>query len=104
MRNGSKDTLHFRDLVSGALLKSVVDRAKDTAIRRAIAEPSVLHGLSLDDLREAIDAEYKENEIFPKSDVMEDWLKLIDVEPESVANVRPVQTGKGEAFARKQIV
>ena len=104
MRNGSKDTLHFRDLVSGALLKSVVDRAKDTAIRRAIAEPSVPHGLSLDDLREAIDAEYKENEIFPKSDVMEDWLKLIDVEPESVANVRPVQTGKGEAFARKQIV
>jgi proteasome-associated ATPase len=103
MKNGSTETLHFNDLVSGALLKSVVDRAKDTAIRRAIDEPSKLHGLSAADIRQAIDDEYLENEIFPKSDVMEDWLKLIDLEPEAVANVRPTGTNRGEAFARRQI-
>src|SRR6185437_2153678 len=39
-RNGSGETLYWRDLVSGALLKSIVDRAKDYAIKRAIAAGS----------------------------------------------------------------
>lgn len=104
MRNGSSETLHWRDLVTGALIKSVVDRAKDTAIRRAIAEPGVEHGISLDDLRDAIDCEYRENEIFPKSDVMEDWLKLIDLEPESVAAVKPIRPSKGDEFVRKNVI
>ena len=55
-------------------------------------------------MREAIDAEYAENEIFPKSDVMEDWLKLIDVEPESVASVKPVGPNKGLDYVRKNII
>lgn len=104
MRNGSSDTLYYPDLVSGALIKSVVDRAKDLAIRRAIAEPTVEHGISLEDVKAAIDAEYRENEIFPKTDVMDDWLKLIDVEPELVANVKPVRTGKGEEFLKKNVI
>jgi len=90
LRNASSKSLYWHDLVSGALLKSVVDRAKETAIRRAIAEPSVLHGVSLEDLQAAIRDEFSENEIFPKSDSADDWLKLIDVEPENVVSVRPV--------------
>ncbi|MCH8160909.1 MAG: hypothetical protein IIB88_03335, partial [Chloroflexi bacterium] len=39
LRNGTTNILHWNDLVSGALLKSIVDRAKDSAIRRAIADP-----------------------------------------------------------------
>ena len=39
LRNGGTETLHWRDLVSGALIKSVVERAKDFAIKRSIAEP-----------------------------------------------------------------
>lgn len=104
MRSGSTETLYWKDLVSGALLKSIVDRAKDSAIRRSIAEPGGHHGLSREDLFESIDAEYRENEIFPKSDVMEDWLKLIDLEPESVATVRPVRPSKGEDFARRDVI
>lgn len=104
MRNGSSETLYWKDLVSGALLKSIVDRAKDGAIRRAIAEPEGNHGLSREDVFDALDAEYRENEIFPKSDVMEDWLKLIDVEPESVASVKPVRVSKGEEFVRRNVI
>ncbi|MCW5936602.1 MAG: AAA family ATPase [Fimbriimonadaceae bacterium] len=92
LKNGNSDTLYWRDFVSGALLKSVVDRAKDSAIRRAIASPSCDTGITDDDLKEAIKAEFRENEIFPKNDSLDDWLKLLDLEPEAVVSVRPVRT------------
>ncbi len=104
LRNGSSETLYFKDLVSGALLKSVVDRAKDYAIQRAIEEKVENVGVSREDLTRAIDAEYGENEIFPKSDVVDDWLKLIDYEGENVASVRPVGNHRGEEFVRKNIL
>ena len=103
-RTGRSETLHWRDLVSGALLKSVVDRAKDTAIRRAIAEPDQPHGITLSDLSEGIAAEYRENEIFPKSDVQDDWLKLLDVDPENVAQVKPVGPSRGESWVRRSVI
>ncbi|HXH59819.1 MAG TPA: AAA family ATPase [Fimbriimonadaceae bacterium] len=103
-RNGNSETLYWNDLVSGALIKSVVDRAKDTAIRRAVAEPSVEHGISEQDMREAVEAEYAENEIFPKSDAVADWLKLLDFEPESVVSVKPVGPDKGEVYVRNRVI
>ena len=103
LKSGATETLYRKDLVSGALLKSVVDRAKDLAIRRAIAEPDAPHGVSLADLKAAVDAEYRENEIFPKSDTQEDWLKLLDYEPENVAAVRPV-VGKDSPAARSTVI
>jgi proteasome-associated ATPase len=104
LRNGATETLYYKDLVSGALLKSVVDRAKDLAIKRAIAEPKKDHGIRLDDLVESVDAEYSENEIFPKSDAMEDWLQLLDQAPENVASVKPIGHHRSEDFARKTVV
>lgn len=104
LRNAQTQTLYWGDLVSGALIKSVVDRAKDIAIRRAIAEPNSEHGLRIADLEEAIGAEYRENEIFPKSDVVDDWLKLIDVEPENVVAVRPVTQAAGRRYDRSPII
>ena len=91
-RNGGTETLHWRDLVSGALIKSVVERAKDFAIKRSIASPEANHGVRLDDLKSAVKAEYSENEIFPKSDAAEDWLKLLDVPEENVVSVKPVSS------------
>ncbi|MFN3684210.1 MAG: AAA family ATPase [Fimbriimonadaceae bacterium] len=103
LKSGATETLYRKDLVSGALLKSVVDRAKDLAIRRAIEEPDEPHGVSLADLKAAVDAEYRENEIFPKSDTQEDWLKLLDYEPDNVAAVRPV-VGKESPAARSTVI
>ncbi len=104
LRNGGVETLYWRDLVSGALIKSVVDRAKEYAIRRAINEPDVEHGIRPEDLRIAIEREYSENEIFPKSDVMEDWLKLIDYEPEYVASVKPIRPTTRQEDASRTVI
>jgi len=104
MRNGQSNTLYWKDLVSGALLKSIVDRAKDHAIKRAIADPKRKAGVSLNDLIEAATQEYRENEIFPKTDTQEDWLQLLDYEPENVASVRPIGRNRGEEFSRKTVI
>ena len=60
------------------------------AIKRAIAT-GVDQGISENDLRVAFTAEYTENDIFPPTDVTEDWLKLIDYDPENVVKVAPVR-------------
>ncbi len=104
MRNGQSETLYFKDLASGALLKSIVDRAKDYAIKRAIADPKADVGVSLPDLIEAAKQEYRENEIFPQSDSQEDWLQLLDYPAENVASVKPIGTNRGEEIARKNVM
>jgi proteasome-associated ATPase len=106
LRNGSTEILHWRDLVSGALIKSAVERAKDFAIKRSIERNSGDEGLSIVDLERAVRVEYKENEIFPKSDAQEDWLKLLDYEPEDVVNVRPIRPERMAAAAasRRSII
>lgn len=104
LRNGSAETLYWKDLVSGALLKSVVDRAKDLAIKRAIADPKKEQGITLQDLTSSIEAEYKENEIFPKSDTQDDWLKLLDYESDSVASVKPVGAGDRRPTAAHRVI
>src|SRR5438270_4854637 len=103
LRNGSVNRLYWKDLVSGALITSVVERAKDLAIRRAIEKQDFDQGVSLDDLQNAVRLEYKENEIFPKSDTQEDWLKLIDYEPENVASLKPIRPAKNRP-RRKSVV
>ena len=104
LKSGSTEILHWRDLVSGALLKSVVERSKDFAIKRCIATQCDGEGITLEDLQKAFRVEYKENEIFPKSDSQEDWLKLLDYEPENVAAVRPVKAKKQIASTRRNII
>ena len=103
-RDSTTQTLHWREMVSGALLKSVVDRAKDFAIKRAIADDATNSGLTIADLHQAVEDEFRENEIFPKTDSVEDWLKLLDFEPEAVVDVRPVgQKRAGEKY-RKSVI
>jgi len=91
LRSGGTTRLYWKDLVSGALLSSLVERAKSFAIRRAIETENHDMGILLSDFTDAVDAEYKENEIFPKSDLVEDWLMLIDQAPENVADVKPIR-------------
>jgi proteasome-associated ATPase len=92
-RNGGSERLYWKDLVSGALLSSLVERAKDYAIKRAIETKDFASGVTQADLERAVTMEYKENEIFPKSDAVEDWLMLLDQAPENVADVKPIRAG-----------
>ena len=36
-------------------------------------------------------AEFNENDIFPPTDITEDWFKLIDFDPENVVKISPVR-------------
>ena len=101
-RSGGVETLHWGDLLSGALIVSVVERAKSYAIKRSIDYKSTTEGVGKEDLSRAIATEFKENEIFPKSDTLEDWLKLIDYEPENVVTVKPVRANAREKQAGRR--
>ena len=93
LRSGKRDTLYRGDLVSGAIIASVVERAKESAIKRAISTWQE-EGISESDLLISLDTEYLENDIFPPTDIVEDWLKLIDYDPENVVKVAPVRGGE----------
>lgn len=104
LRSGKRETLVRGDLVSGAVLESIVDRAKVSAIRRTIAHAKSPSGITKEDLLQALDNEYQENEIFPKSDALEDWLQLLDIEPENVVAIRPMSKARREDRTVKGIV
>jgi proteasome-associated ATPase len=99
LRSGRKEALFRSDVISGAIIASVVERAKGMAIKRAIANamagiadpPPRDEGISEADLQVAFNAEYLENEILPATDITEDWLKLIDYDPDNVVKISPVR-------------
>src|SRR6059058_947907 len=90
LRSGRKETLYRGDLISGAIIASIVERGKAMAIKRAIATQQE-EGIRETDLQLAFNAEYVENDIFPTTDITEDWLKLIDYDPENVVKIAPVR-------------
>lgn len=94
-RSGRHDFLYRGDLISGAIISSIVERAKERAIKRAISTPGE-HGLTLSDLLTSLELEYQENDIFPPSDITEDWMKLVDQDPENVVKIAPVRPRRSE--------
>lgn len=90
LRSGRKETLYRSDLISGAIIASIIERAKAIAIKRAIGTQQD-EGIRETDLQLAFNAEYAENDIFPATDITEDWLKLIDYDPENVVKISPVR-------------
>ncbi len=103
LRSGKKDTLFRGDLISGAIISSIVERAKGLAIKRAIAS-KLEEGISEGDLRGSFEAEYLENDIFPPSDVTEDWLQLIDYDAENVVKVSPIRQNSGKASTPSSVI
>ncbi len=95
LRSGQNKILYRGDLISGAILSSVVQRAKERAIDRMIAagtdEPG---GMTLDDLVSSVHAEFREGEMLPPDDAAEEWLKLLDHHPEQVVGVSSFRRGR----------
>ncbi len=99
LRSGRKEILYRSDLLSGAIIASIVERAKAMAIKRTIANSGAgvadavqnIAGISESDLQQAFVAEFNENDIFPPTDITEDWFKLIDFDPENVVKISPVR-------------
>jgi proteasome-associated ATPase len=94
LRSGRKDVLYRGDLLSGAIIASIVDRAKELAIKRSI-ESKKEEGIGEADLLRSLDLEFAENDIFPPTDITEDWLMLLDYDPENVVKVSPIRPQTG---------
>jgi proteasome-associated ATPase len=91
-RSGRHDYLYRGDLASGAIIAAIVERAKESAIKRSI-QSRTESPITAEDLVEALAKEYRENELFPPSDITEDWLKLTDFDPSNVVRLSPYRTG-----------
>ena len=96
-RSGKKNVLYRGDMSSGAIIAAVVERAKGLAIKRAI-DTHADTTLTRDDLLNALQQEYAENDLFPATDITEDWLKLTDFDPDNVIKLGPVKPRKADAF------
>ncbi len=93
LRNGQSKVLYRGDLISGAILASIVQRAKEKAIDRTVqsAQPA---GLLAEDLRDAVSEEFREGEMLPPDDAAEEWLKLLDHHPEQVVGISSFRRGR----------
>jgi proteasome-associated ATPase len=89
-RSGKRDVLHRGDMASGAIIAAVVERAKGLAIQRSIRLTQETE-LTREDLLEALRLEHVENDLFPSTDITEDWLKLTDFDPDNVIKLAPIR-------------
>ena len=94
-RSGRRDHLHRGDMASGAIIAGIVERAKEYAIQRSI-EMKQESPITRQDLFDAMDNEYRENDLFPPTDITEDWLKLTDFDPNNVVKLAPYRTGPAD--------
>ena len=84
--NGDKDVLYFKDFISGAMVESVVRRAKTLALKRYIAGAE--KGLATGDLLAAVREEFKENEELPNTTNPDDWAKIAGKKGERIIHVK----------------
>ena len=85
---GERETLFFKDFVSGAMIENIVSRAKKAAIKRFIGSDGTDKGMCLDDLKAAIREEYHENEDLPNTTNPDDWAKISGRKGEKIVNIR----------------
>ena len=97
--NGDKEVLYFKDFSSGAMIESVVRRAKKLALKRYIKSGE--KGINLDDLLNAVREEFKENEDLPNTTNPDDWAKIAGKKGERIVYVKPLM---GEAKEKQRAV
>jgi proteasome-associated ATPase len=85
---GSSEVLHFHDFSSGAMLASIVARAKRAAVKRQAAGHG--DGVSVADVAAAVREEFRENEDLPSTANPEDWARVSGRRGEPIVAVRPL--------------
>ncbi len=92
--SGEKETLYFKDFVSGAMIESICARAKKAAVKRMITTGQ--RGICETDLVEAVKGEFRENEDLPNTTNPDDWAKIAGRRGERIVHVRPVFDREGK--------
>lgn len=91
---GEVRTLHFGDLVSGAVLANIVDRAKTAAIKEHLAErtesgaASATKGIRSRHVLQAVSAEFREQEDLPNTSSPEEWARISGLGNKQVVKLR----------------
>ena len=97
--NGDKEVLYFKDFSSGAMIESVVRRAKKLALKRYIQTSE--KGIKVEDLLNAVREEFKENEALPNTTNPDDWAKIAGKKGERIVYVKPLM---GETKEKQRAV
>ena len=84
--NGDKEVLYFKDFASGAMIESIVRRAKKLALKRYIG--GAQKGVMTDDLLTALREEFRENEDLPNTTHPDDWAKIAGKKGERIVSVK----------------
>lgn len=88
---GEREIFYFKDFSSGAMIENIVARAKKMAVKRVIDHDE--RGIKAEDLIEAVNAEFKENEDLPNTTNPDDWARISGKKGERIINVRTMMTG-----------
>ena len=86
--NGETEMLYFKDFASGAMIESIVRRAKKLALKRYINRGD--KGISSTDLVTAVREEFKENEDLPNTSNPDDWAKIAGRKKDRIVAIKPV--------------
>jgi proteasome-associated ATPase len=99
--NGEKEVLYFKDFASGAMIESVVRRAKKLALKRLIGGGA--KGVTGDDLTAAVREEFKENEDLPNTSNPDDWAKIAGRKGERIVYVKVLTIDKSKDGPAKPV-
>jgi proteasome-associated ATPase len=95
---GEKETLYFKDFLSGAMIKNIVDRAKRFAVKgELVGDP---RGVTWAHLQQAIESEFHENEDLPNTTNPDDWSRISGRRGERIVDVRSLVQDKKKVSAR----
>ncbi|MDC4233355.1 proteasome ATPase [Actinomyces sp. B33] len=88
LASGTVRPIHLADIVSGALIAGIVERAKKHAIKEALEGGAP--GLSLEHLMRGVDEETRESIELAATSSPDDWARTIGLREDVVA-IRPVE-------------
>jgi proteasome-associated ATPase len=84
--NGDKEVLYFKDFMSGAMIQSIVDRAKREAIKSFLSGDR--KGMSKSHMTQACVEEFGQNEDLPNTTNPDDWARISGKKGERIVYVR----------------
>ena len=86
------------------IIASIIERAKGSRHQTRHRQQGGGRHQRETDLRGSFEAEYLENDIFPPTDITEDWLQLLDYDAENVVKVSPVRSRAGKGTPRSAVI
>jgi proteasome-associated ATPase len=100
--NGEKEILYFKDFNSGAMIDSIVSRAKKYAIKDLIKSEE--RGITQEHLLRAIKDEFRENEDLPNTTNPDDWARISGKKGERIVYIRTlISSDSGDGAASRQV-